>query len=113
LPSLGLLLLRVVTATVLVFGCVQLHRFTHILTVAPFLFAAAAGLLLLLVLWTVIAGVAVVVLEIFLAASHSCDLYLSALLATLGLALALLGPGAWSVDARRFGWKRIEIRRPE
>jgi hypothetical protein len=34
------------------------------------------------------------------------------LLAGLGAALALLGPGAWSVDARLYGWKRIEIRRP-
>jgi hypothetical protein len=28
----------------------------------------------------------------------------------IGVALALLGPGAWSIDARLFGWKRLEIR---
>jgi hypothetical protein len=33
------------------------------------------------------------------------------LLAALGVALALLGPGAFSVDARLFGWKRVEIRK--
>jgi hypothetical protein len=29
---------------------------------------------------------------------------------TIGAGLALLGPGAWSVDARLFGWKRIDVR---
>jgi hypothetical protein len=32
------------------------------------------------------------------------------MLGTLGAALAMLGPGTWSVDARLFGWKRIGIR---
>jgi hypothetical protein len=42
--------------------------------------------------------------------SHPPDPWTYVLLGTLGLALALLGPGAWSVDARLFGWKRIHIR---
>jgi uncharacterized membrane protein YphA (DoxX/SURF4 family) len=29
--------------------------------------------------------------------------------ATLGLSLAALGPGAWSIDARLFGRKRIDV----
>lgn len=33
------------------------------------------------------------------------------LLATLGASLALLGPGAWSIDARLFGWRQIAIGR--
>ena len=32
------------------------------------------------------------------------------LVAAIGASLALLGPGAWSVDARLFGWKRLEFR---
>jgi uncharacterized membrane protein YphA (DoxX/SURF4 family) len=37
------------------------------------------------------------------------DPWTKILLITLCAALALLGPGAWSVDARLFGWKRVDI----
>ena len=31
------------------------------------------------------------------------------LLAILGISLAMLGPGAWSIDAHRYGRKRIDL----
>jgi hypothetical protein len=31
--------------------------------------------------------------------------------AAIGAGLALVGPGAWSLDAWLFGWKRIDIER--
>ena len=72
--------------------------------------AIAAGILLLAGLWTPIAGVLVAIIEIWCAFTRPHDPWNYVLLGTLGAALAMLGPGAWSVDARLFGWKRIDIR---
>jgi len=69
----------------------------------------ALGSLLIAGLWTPVAGVLVAALEIGIFVLQSEDPWLHLLLATLGISLALLGPGVWSVDARLFGWKRINI----
>ncbi len=71
--------------------------------------AAGVGILLLAGLWTPIAGVLVAVIALWHAASQPGDPWTCILLGTRGAALALLGPGAWSVDAYLFGWKRIRI----
>ena len=36
------------------------------------------------------------------------DKWVWLLLGTAGAALAMLGPGLWSVDAHLFGWRRVE-----
>jgi len=73
-------------------------------------FAIAVGLSLFVGFWTPIAGFLVILLSAWDALTHPGDSWANILLATIGLALALIGPGALSVDARRFGWKRIDIR---
>lgn len=73
------------------------------------LISSGAAILLLAGLWTPVAGILVVVLEAGAAVFHPVDLWRSVLIGTDGISLALLGPGAWSIDARLFGWIRIEI----
>jgi putative oxidoreductase len=68
---------------------------------------AGPGLLLAIGLWTPLAGIAVAAIELSRILT-SDDLFAPVLAATIGGALALLGPGRWSLDARLFGWKRIE-----
>ncbi len=71
----------------------------------------AAGLLLLIGLWTPIAGSLIALLSAWRVFSWQfIDPLSSVLLGTIGAGLASLGPGAWSVDARLFGWKRVQVR---
>jgi uncharacterized membrane protein YphA (DoxX/SURF4 family) len=77
----------------------------------PHFVESAAALLLLLGISTPIAAAVVTGFELWLLAKQS-GAWTSALLAAMALAVALIGPGGWSVDARWFGWRRIEIRRP-
>jgi putative oxidoreductase len=70
--------------------------------------AIAAGLLLLAGLWTPIAGTLVAIIALWNTFSQPGDPWPNIMLGTLGAALALLGPGAWSIDAHLFGWKRID-----
>ena len=80
---------------------------TH-LAVASVLMTAG-GLLLLVGLWTPIVGAGVAILAVWFFFSQPGDLWVYTLVGTLGAALALLGPGAWSVDARLYGRKRIDL----
>ena len=66
------------------------------------------GILLVLGLCTPIAGTLVALVEIGSVVTVPPDKLASLLLATLAVSLAMLGPGQWSIDARLFGWKRIE-----
>jgi uncharacterized membrane protein YphA (DoxX/SURF4 family) len=73
------------------------------------LVAAGAAALLLVGLWTPVAGVLMAIAELGLAFSQPTDPWMHILLGALGASLAMLGPGAWSMDARLFGRKRIQI----
>ena len=68
----------------------------------------AAGILLIAGLWTPVVGILVALIEVWKMIMLPGDKWVWLLLGTAGAALAMLGPGLWSIDARLFGWKRIE-----
>lgn len=68
---------------------------------------AAAGALLLAGLWTPVAGAVVAIVEAWIAFSHHGNAWMPLMLGVLGASLAMIGPGAWSLDARLFGRKQI------
>jgi len=103
--------MRVVAGIALVFhGVTGLRGETAVATAVLHVIAAAAGILLVVGLWTPIAGTLVAVLQVWSIFSEAGDPWVHILLGTMGAGLALLGPGGWSVDARLFGWKRIDLR---
>jgi putative oxidoreductase len=110
-PGRGLLLLRIANGSFVIHqGVVQLSASQHSSAIlAACAVSVAAGALLILGIWTPIVGSLLAVLEIgmmMLGTDRSTDTILWAVIA---LAVAMLGPGVWSVDAAIFGRQRLEF----
>lgn len=103
--------MRLVAAIALIDqGVARLHAGPSIKPIALGVLGMGAAVLLFSGLWTPIAGALAALVEAWDVFSRPEDPWICILLATFGIALTLLGPGAWSTDARLFGWKRIDIR---
>jgi len=101
-------LLRVALFTYLIFDLTEIPLGVPARDVPRFL-ATAAGVLVLLGLWTPVSAAVVAILEIWVTVASVSEFWLSVLVATIAAGLVMLGPGAWSLDARLFGRKRISI----
>ena len=107
LPGTGLVLLRAAAAIPLMYA-----GLLTAVSSSPVLFemvAAGAAILLLIGLWTPLAGALIAAAELGLAVLHPAELWMYVHFAAMGAALAMLGPGGCSVDARIFGRKQIQI----
>ena len=74
----------------------------------PELIGAGLSVFILLGLWTPIVGTLVSLIEVWVLLSRGVHAWTPIILATLSATLAMIGPGAWSIDARLFGRKHIE-----
>jgi hypothetical protein len=107
LPGAGLLLLRAAAAIPLVYR--GLLTASSPAPVVVDVVTAGAAILLLAGLWTPFAGGLIAMVQLGLAWSHPAAPWTFVHFGVLGAALAMLGPGGCSVDARLFGRKQIEI----
>lgn len=112
-PGVGLLMQRLLVGAALLyleFACLSA---TPVCTfVVRKSVGACAGILLIVGLWTPIAGMVLAGVEAWIALSAADGAGVAIGLAVLGLTLAMIGPGAWSVDGRLFGRRHIAFREP-
>jgi hypothetical protein len=75
----------------------------------PHIIGACTGILFLVGLWTPVAGILIAGAELWIAVTHLSDPWISLMLATIGGTSAMLGPGAFSVDARLYGRRHLHL----
>ncbi|HKD06844.1 MAG TPA: hypothetical protein VKB79_13160 [Bryobacteraceae bacterium] len=110
--AIGLLLIRLVSGAVLIWEAFSYIRGATLETITVLsILSALAGVFLAVGYRTRLAGGVTAAVEIWLAVFSQGDPLVRILLAAFAAGLAFMGPGAWSMDARRAGWKRIEIPR--
>ncbi len=110
LPGAGLLLLRLLAGMGLLDGGIMSARSSlNPAQMVPPILAAVFGAMLIIGLFTPFAGIMAAAVEVWIALSHSGHGWPQIGLAGLCLGLVMIGPGAWSIDARLFGRKQIDL----
>jgi putative oxidoreductase len=113
-PGVGLLLLRLVVGIALVWRAVEkLNSGPSLQVIAVCTVAIGLALLLLAGLWTPVVGTLVAALELCTIPWELGSVSTHIFMAAMAAALALVGPGFWSLDSRMYGWKRIDPPTPK
>ena len=110
-PGMALLLLRTAAGVLLIHdGAIALFPRPELQTIILQSVAIAVGTLLLVGLWTPVAGALITLGEVCALLLGTVHIRSCILLAAMGAALVALGPGSLSIDARLYGRKRLDIR---
>ena len=106
-PGTGLLIQRLLIGAILLHGTFpQPAANPHFSTVV---LPLTASVLLIIGLGTPYIGFLVAATQIWLAFARAADPWSAIILSSLAISLAMIGPGAWSMDARFFGRKHFEV----
>jgi putative oxidoreductase len=113
-PGAGLLLLRMLTCAALInFGIASVLTAPPVTIIVLQVIGAVAGILLLIGLWTPVAGTLAAIVKVWIALArcfwHSGDPWIAVLEALLGAIIAMVGPGALSIDGRLYGRKLVNF----
>jgi putative oxidoreductase len=106
-PGAGLLIQRLVIGIALLKNGIAQLETPKASLMMPEITGAVLGLFILAGLWTPIVGALVAAVELWVVLAGGSEIWMSLLLAVIGGTLAMIGPGAWSIDARLFGRKHI------
>ncbi len=108
--GLGLFILRLAAGIALIVQGVEgLLAQPPLVAILVQAVSISIGILLVVGLWTPYAGALLIGAALWHFYAYGPP-FRWLLLAAMGAAVALLGPGAWSIDARRFGWRRVDLR---
>jgi uncharacterized membrane protein YphA (DoxX/SURF4 family) len=103
-PGAGLLIQRSLVGAALLYSAIGTPASA---VTASQVIGALAGLMLIAGVWTPVAGVVAGCAEAWIAFSSPAHMWNPVVLGVLGVTLALIGPGEWSVDARLYGRKHF------
>jgi hypothetical protein len=108
-PGFGLLVQRLVTGIALLRDGILLCKETRTaVTMAPKAMGIVLAIFIMIGLWTPVVGALIAAVEVWTVLGYPVDPWTAILLTTLGATLAMIGPGAFSFDAKLFGRKKIQ-----